>query len=200
MRLVLFGAPGAGKGTQAQRLVEKHGIVQLSTGEMLRAAVRAGTLVGRRAKDIMDHGGLVPDDVVIAIVSDRIDEPDAHNGFVLDGFPRTVAQAQALDAMLTQKGATLDAVIKLKVDESILLKRITTRVAEMKARGEAVRADDNATALQKRLHAYRAQTAPVIDYYAKKGLLHSVDGMAPIAAVTEAIDAVLTQHGAADKG
>ena len=200
MRLVLFGAPGAGKGTQAQRLVEKHGIVQLSTGEMLRAAVRAGTPVGRRAKDIMDHGGLVPDEVVIAIVSDRIDEPDAHNGFVLDGFPRTVAQAQALDAMLTQKGATLDAVIKLKVDESILLKRITTRVAEMKARGEAVRADDNATALQKRLHAYRAQTAPVIDYYAKKGLLHSVDGMAAITAVTEAIDAVLTQHGAADKG
>ena len=200
MRLVLFGAPGAGKGTQAQRLVEKHGIVQLSTGEMLRAAVRAGTPVGRRAKDIMDHGGLVPDEVVIAIVSDRIDEPDAHNGFVLDGFPRTVAQAQALDAMLTQKGATLDAAIKLKVDESILLKRITTRVEEMKARGEAVRADDNATALQKRLHAYRAQTAPVIDYYAKKGLLHSVDGMAPIAAVTEAIDTVLAQHGAADKG
>ena len=200
MRLVLFGAPGAGKGTQAQRLVEKHGIVQLSTGEMLRAAVRAGSPVGRRAKDIMDHGGLVPDEVVIAIVSDRIDEPDAHNGFVLDGFPRTVAQAQALDAMLTQKGATLDAAIKLKVDESILLKRITTRVEEMKARGEAVRADDNATALQKRLHAYRAQTAPVIDYYAKKGLLHSVDGMAPIAAVTEAIDTVLAQHGAADKG
>jgi adenylate kinase len=200
MRLVLFGAPGAGKGTQAQRLVEKHGIVQLSTGEMLRAAVRAGSAVGRRAKDIMDHGGLVPDDVVIAIVSDRIDEPDAHNGFVLDGFPRTVAQAQALDAMLTQKAATLDVVIKLKVDESILLKRITTRVEEMKARGEAVRADDNATALQKRLDAYRAQTAPVIDYYAKKGLLHSVDGMAPIAAVTEAIDAVLAQHGAADKG
>jgi adenylate kinase len=200
MRLVLFGAPGAGKGTQAQRLVEKHGIVQLSTGEMLRAAVRAGTPVGRRAKDIMDHGGLVPDDVVIAIVSDRIDEPDAHNGFVLDGFPRTVAQAQALDAMLAQKGATLDAVIKLKVDESILLRRITTRVEEMKARGEAVRADDNATALQKRLDAYRAQTAPVIDYYAKKGLLRSVDGMAPIATVTEAIDAVLAQHGAADKG
>jgi len=200
MRLVLFGAPGAGKGTQAQRLVEKHGIVQLSTGEMLRAAVRAGTPVGRRAKDIMDHGGLVPDEVVIAIVSDRIDEPDAHNGFVLDGFPRTVAQAQALDAMLAQKGATLDAVIKLKVDESILLQRITTRVEEMKARGEAVRADDNPTALQKRLDTYRAQTAPVIDYYAKKGLLRIVDGMAPIAAVTAAIDAVLAQHGVADKG
>jgi adenylate kinase len=200
MRLVLFGAPGAGKGTQAQRLVEKHGIVQLSTGEMLRAAVRAGTPVGLRAKDIMDHGGLVPDDVVIAIVSDRIDEPDAHNGFVLDGFPRTVAQAQALDTMLTQKGATLDAVIKLKVDESILLKRITTRVEEMIARGEAVRADDNPTALQKRLDTYRAQTAPLIDYYAKKGLLRIVDGMAPIAAVTEEIDAVLAQHGRVDGG
>jgi adenylate kinase len=200
MRLVLFGAPGAGKGTQAQRLVEKHGIVQLSTGEMLRAAVRAGTPVGRRAKDIMDHGGLVPDDIVIAIVSDRIDEPDAHNGFVLDGFPRTVAQAQALDTMLTQKGATLDAVIKLKVDESILLKRITTRAEEMIARGEAVRADDNPTALQKRLDTYRAQTAPVIDYYAKKGLLRVVDGMAPIAAVAEEVDAVLAQHGRADGG
>jgi adenylate kinase len=200
MRLVLFGAPGAGKGTQAQRLVEKYGIVQLSTGEMLRAAVRAGTPVGRRAKDIMDHGGLVPDDVVIAIVSDRIDEPDAHHGFVLDGFPRTVAQAQALDAMLVQKGATLDAVINLKVDESILLKRITTRVEEMIARGEAVRADDNPTALQKRLDTYRAQTAPLIDYYAKKGLLRSVDGMAPIAAVAESIDAVLAQHGGADRG
>ena len=200
MRLVLFGAPGAGKGTQAQRLVEKHGIVQLSTGEMLRAAVRAGTPVGRRAKDIMDHGGLVPDEVVIAIVSDRIDEPDAHHGFVLDGFPRTVAQAQALDAMLVQKGATLDAVINLKVDESILLKRITTRAEEMIARGEAVRADDNPTALQKRLDTYRAQTAPVIDYYAKKGLLRSVDGMAPIAAVTESIDVVLAQHGGVDRG
>jgi adenylate kinase len=200
MRLVLFGAPGAGKGTQAQRLVEKHGIVQLSTGEMLRAAVRAGTPVGRRAKDIMDHGGLVPDDIVIAIVSDRIDEPDAHNGFVLDGFPRTVAQAQALDTMLTQKGATLDAVIKLKVDESILLKRITTRAEEMIARGEAVRADDNPTALQKRLDTYRAQTAPVIDYYAKKGLLRVVDGMAPIAAVAEEVDAVLAQRGRADGG
>jgi adenylate kinase len=200
MRLVLFGAPGAGKGTQAQRLIEKHGILQLSTGEMLRAAARAGTPVGRRAKDIMDHGGLVPDDVVIAIVSDRIDEPDAHHGFVLDGFPRTVAQAQALDVMLAQKSAKLDAVIELKVDESILLKRITTRVEEMRARGEAVRADDNPTALKKRLDAYREQTPPVIDYYAKKGLLRTVDGMAPVAAVTEAIDAVLAQHGGVHGG
>jgi adenylate kinase len=148
----------------------------------------------------MDHGGLVPDEIVIAIVSDRIDEPDAHNGFVLDGFPRTVAQAQALDAMLAQKGATLDAVIKLNVDESLLLERITTRAEEMIARGEAVRADDNPTALQKRLDAYRAQTAPLIDYYAKKGLLRIVDGMAPIAAVAEAIDTVLAQHGRADGG
>jgi adenylate kinase len=200
MRLVLFGAPGAGKGTQAQRLIEKHGILQLSTGEMLRAAARAGTPVGRRAKDIMDHGGLVPDDVVIAIVSDRIDEPDAHHGFVLDGFPRTVAQAQALDVMLAQKSAKLDAVIELKVDESILLKRITTRVEEMRARGEAVRADDNPTALKKRLDAYREQTPPVIDYYAKKGLLRTVDGMAPVAVVTEAIDAVLAQHGGVHGG
>jgi adenylate kinase len=200
MRLVLFGAPGAGKGTQAQHLVEKHGIVQLSTGEMLRAAARAGTPVGRQAKDIMDHGGLVPDEIVIAIVSDRIDEPDAHHGFILDGFPRTVAQAQALDAMLAQKAAKLDAVIELKVDESILLKRVTTRVEEMRARGEAVRADDNPTALKKRLDAYREQAPPVIDYYAKKGLLRTVDGMAPVAAVTEAIDTVLAPYGGANGG
>lgn len=200
MRLIVFGAPGAGKGTQAQRLVEKYQIVQLSTGEMLREAVRAGTPVGLRAKDIMDHGGLVPDDVVIAIVSDRIDEPDARHGFVLDGFPRTVAQAQALDAMLARKGATLDAVIKLKVDESILRERIKTRAEEMTARGEAVRGDDNPTALHTRLETYRAQTAPVIDYYAKKRLLHTVDGMAPIAAVSESIDAVLAPYREPDRG
>jgi adenylate kinase len=200
MRLIVFGAPGAGKGTQAQRLVEKYRIVQLSTGEMLREAVRAGTPVGLRAKDIMDHGGLVPDDVVIAIVSDRIDEPDARHGFVLDGFPRTLAQAEALDAMLARKGAKLDAVIKLKVDESILLERIKTRAEEMTARGEAVRGDDNPTALHTRLETYRAQTAPIIDYYAKKGLLRIVDGMAPIAAVSAAIDAVLAQYREPDRG
>ena len=200
MRLIVFGAPGAGKGTQAQRLVEKYRIVQLSTGEMLREAVRAGTPVGLRAKDIMDHGGLVPDDVVIAIVSDRIDEPDARHGFVLDGFPRTVAQAEALDAMLSRKGAQLDAVIKLKVDESILLERIKTRAEEMTARGEAVRGDDNPTALHTRLETYRAQTAPIIDYYAKKGLLRTVDGMATIAAVSAAIDAVLAQYREPNRG
>ena len=200
MRLIVFGAPGAGKGTQARRLVEKYHIVQLSTGEMLRAAVRAGTPVGLRAKGIMDHGGLVPDDIEIAIVSDRIDEPDARHGFVLDGFPRTVAQAEALDAMLARKGAKLDAVIKLKVDESILLERITTRAKEMTARGEAVRGDDNPTALRNRLDTYRVQTAPVIDYYAKKRVLRTVDGMAPIAVVSEAIDAVLAQYREPDRG
>jgi adenylate kinase len=191
MRLILLGPPGAGKGTQAQRLVEKHGIVQLSTGDMLRAAVKAGTPVGLKAKDIMARGELVPDDVVVAIVADRIEEPDAHNGFILDGFPRTVPQAEALERMLAAKGLDLDAVVELKVDEGILLKRIENRIEEMRRRGEPVRADDNAEALKKRLDAYRAQTAPLIDHYGKKGALRSVDGMAPIPAVSEAIDRVL---------
>lgn len=191
MRLILLGPPGAGKGTQAQRLVEKHRIVQLSTGEMLRAAVKAGTPVGLKAKDIMARGELVPDEVVVAIVADRIEEPDAHNGFILDGFPRTVPQAEALDRMLAAKNLDLDAVVELKVDEGILLKRIENRIEEMLRRGEQVRADDNAEALKKRLDAYRAQTAPLIDYYANKSALRSVDGMAPIPTVSEAIDRVL---------
>src|SRR5947207_14113987 len=178
MRLILLGPPGAGKGTQAQRLVEKHGIVQLSTGDMLRAAVTAGTPVGLRAKDIMARGDLVPDGVVVGIVSDRIDQPDARNGFILDGFPRTVPQAEALDRMLAAKGLELEAVIELKVDEKALLDRIATRIAQMKARGEKVRPDDNPESLKTRLHAYRVQTAPLLDYYAKKRLLRSVNGMA----------------------
>jgi adenylate kinase len=191
MRLILLGPPGAGKGTQAQRLVEKYGIVQLSTGDMLRAAVKAGTPVGLIAKDIMARGELVPDDVVVAIVADRIEEPEAHNGFILDGFPRTVLQAEALDRMLAAKGLGLDAVVELKVDEGILLNRIENRIEEMRRRGEPVRADDNAEALKKRLDAYRVLTAPLIDHYAKMGKLRTVDGMASIPAVSEAIDRVL---------
>jgi adenylate kinase len=191
MRLILLGPPGAGKGTQAQRLVAKHGIVQLSTGDMLRAAVAAGTPIGLRAKEIMERGELVPDEVVVAIIADRIGQPDAKRGFVLDGFPRTVPQAEALDRLLAERGMDLDAVIELKVDEGILIKRIERRVAEMTARGEKVRADDNAEALKKRLDAYRAQTAPLTDYYARTGQLGTVDGMAPIDDVTAAIDGLL---------
>ena len=191
MRLILLGPPGAGKGTQAQRLVQKHVIVQLSTGDMLRAAVAAGTPVGLRAKSIMDAGQLVPDEGVVAIVADRIDQPDVKRGFVLDGFPRTVPQAQALDRLLAERGLRLDGVIELKVDEGILLTRIETRVAEMTTRGQKLRADDNPEVLKGRLAAYRAQTAPLVDYYAGLGQLRSVDGMAPIDAVTAAIDRIL---------
>jgi adenylate kinase len=193
MRLILLGPPGAGKGTQAQRLVSKHGIVQLSTGDMLRAAVAAGTPVGRKAKDIMARGELVPDEAVVAIVADRIDQPDATKGFILDGFPRTVPQAEALDRMLADKGLKLDAVIELKVDQGNLLKRIESRIAETQARGEALRADDNPEALQKRIAAYRAQTAPLVAYYKDSGVLTSVDGMASIPQVAAAIDQVLAR-------
>lgn len=192
MRLILLGPPGAGKGTQAQRLIEKHVIVQLSTGDMLRAAVAAGTPVGLRAKSIMDAGQLVPDEVVVAIIADRIDQPDARRGFVLDGFPRTVPQAEALDGLLAERGLQLDAVIELKVDEGILVKRIETRVAEMTARGEPLRKDDNPEVLKGRLAAYRAQTAPLAGYYDAKGLLKGVDGMSPIDDVTAAIDKLLS--------
>src|SRR5665647_2062512 len=196
MRLILLGPPGAGKGTQAQRLVAKHRIVQLSTGDMLRAAVAAATPVGLRAKSIMERGELVPDEVVVAIIADRIDQPDASRGFVLDGFPRTVPQAQALDRLLTERDLKLDAVIELKVDEGILIKRIETRVKDMTARGEKLRADDNPDVLRGRLVAYRAQTAPLADYYARKGMLKTVDGMAPIDQVTAAIDAALSPAAA----
>ncbi|MSP31209.1 MAG: adenylate kinase [Pseudolabrys sp.] len=197
MRLILLGPPGAGKGTQAQHLVAKHGIVQLSTGDMLRAAVAAGTSVGLRAKGIMDRGELVPDEVVVAIIADRIGQNDAKRGFVLDGFPRTVPQAEALDRLLAERGLKLDGVIQLKVDEGILLKRIETRVAEMTARGEKLRDDDNPDVLMGRLAAYRAQTAPLAGYYARKGMLKSVDGMAPIGDVTAAIDRLLSPAGPA---
>ncbi len=196
MRLVLLGPPGAGKGTQAQRLVAKHGIVQLSTGDMLRAAVAAGTPVGLKAKDIMARGELVPDDVVVAIIADRIDQPDARRGFILDGFPRTVAQADALDRLLKAKGLRLDAVIELKVDDGMLMQRIESRIAQMKARGEPLRSDDNPESMKKRLVAYHAQTAPLASYYRGKGMLKTTDGMAPIDRVTAAIERLLAPPAA----
>jgi adenylate kinase len=191
MKLILLGPPGAGKGTQAVRLVEKHGIPQLSTGDMLRAAVSAGTPVGVKAKAVMDAGKLVSDDIVVGIVADRIEEPDAHNGFILDGFPRTVAQAEALDRMLAQKGMHLDAVIEFVVDESILLSRIEKRVAETLAAGGTPRKDDNAEALKARLDSYRKETAPLSDYYRKCGDLFTVDAMQSIDQVSAEIDALL---------
>jgi len=191
MRLILLGPPGAGKGTQSTRLVEKFGIPQLSTGDMLRAAVKAGTPVGLKAKAVMDAGGLVSDDIVVGIINDRIEEADAKKGFILDGFPRTVAQAKALDVMLAEKKLKLDAVVELKVDEKALLARIENRARETVAAGGTVRADDNPEAFKVRLDQYREQTAPVSAYYANKGQLKMVDGMAPIDAVTKALDAAL---------
>jgi adenylate kinase len=200
MRLILLGPPGAGKGTQAQRLVAKHGIVQLSTGDMLRAAVQAGTPVGTKVKDIMDRGDLCPDELVVEIVGDRIEEPDARNGFILDGFPRTVAQAEALERLLHEKHMELDGVVELKVDESALLRRIENRVAEMTARGEPLRKDDNPEVLKTRLEAYRRQTAPLTHYYRDKGMLRVVDGMAPIDDVTAAIDGIFAKPAGATGG
>lgn len=200
MRLILLGPPGAGKGTQAQLLVQRHGIVQLSTGDMLRAAVKAETPVGLKAKDIMARGELVPDEVVIAIIADRIEQDDAKKGFILDGFPRTVPQAEALDRLLKDKGLKLDAVIELKVNEGILLQRVESRIAQMKARGETVRADDNAESLAKRLEAYRAQTAPLVDYYGDRRALATVDGMLSIDEVSAAIDRVLSVTAGSNGG
>jgi adenylate kinase len=191
MRLILLGPPGAGKGTQSERLKEKYHIPQLSTGVMLRAAVEAATPVGIEAKAVMDKGGLVPDDTVIGIVADRILSPDAKAGFILDGFPRTVPQAEALAKMLRAKNMELDAVIELQVDEAALLARIAKRVKDTLACGGTVRADDNPEAFKVRLDAYHAQTAPVAEFYAKKAVLKTVDGMAPVDAVTRAIEQML---------
>lgn len=199
MRLILLGPPGAGKGTQAQRLVQRHGIVQLSTGDMLRAAVAAQTPTGLIAKDIMASGGLVPDEVVVSIIADRIEQDDAKNGFILDGFPRTVPQAEALDALLKKKKLKLDAVIELRVNESALLARVEKRVAEMLERGESVRADDTPEVLSKRLANYREQTEPLVHHYSDKRKLITIDGMMPIEEVTAEIERVLAAVTKADE-
>jgi len=191
MRLILLGPPGAGKGTQAQRLVEKHGIPQLSTGDMLRAAVQAGTEVGKRAKAVMDAGELVSDAIVNAIVAERIDQPDCAKGFILDGYPRTLVQADAVEQMLSERSQGLDAVIELVVDDKALVGRIVKRANEAQAAGQPVRKDDNPTVFEERLREYYKKTAPLIGYYYAKGKLRSVDGMADIDAVTGQIEAVL---------
>jgi adenylate kinase len=198
MRLILLGPPGSGKGTQAQRLIHRYGIVQLSTGEMLRAAVASQTPVGLKAKDVMATGGLVPDDIVIGIISDRLDQPDAAKGFILDGFPRTVPQAEALDELLKKKHIKLDAVIELRVNESALLQRVETRVAEMRSRGEEVRIDDTPEVLTKRLASYRALTEPLIHYYSERRKLLTVDGMMTIEHVTREINRILVAIGAVE--
>ena len=193
MRLILLGPPGAGKGTQAQRLVRKFGIPQLSTGDMLRAAVAAGTPIGLKAKVVMESGALVSDHIVIGIINDRISEPDAKNGFILDGFPRTLAQASELEAMLAEKGLKLDAAIELKVDAAKLIDRIVNRAAEAKAADQPVRKDDDPEVFKSRLAAYERDTAAVTPFYRERGLLHEVEGMAPIDKVAADIDAVLAE-------
>ena len=191
MRLILLGPPGAGKGTQAQRIVEVHGIPQLSTGDMLRAAVKAGTDVGVRAKAVMDSGGLVSDEIVNQIVAERVLDADCATGFILDGYPRTVPQAKALTENLRSKNLALDVVIELKVDEGALLQRIEKRVADTIAAGGTVRPDDNAESLIKRLVEYREKTAPLSQYYAEEGKLKVLDGMADMNEVTASIEAIL---------
>ena len=191
MRLVLLGPPGAGKGTQATRIVDRYCIPQLSTGDMLREAVASGTSSGLRVKHIMDRGELVPDDVVVSVIANRIDHSDSTNGFILDGFPRTIAQAEALDQELAARGIKLDAVLELEVDEDALLERIRGRAEEAANNGEPVRGDDNPEVFKTRLDVYRAQTAPVTEYYRSQGLLNIVDGLQPIDAVTEELSAAL---------
>jgi adenylate kinase len=191
MRIVLLGPPGSGKGTQATRLAERLAIPQLSTGDMLRAAVSAGTPIGRRAKAVMERGELVSDELVVAVVAQRILRPDTTNGFILDGFPRTIAQAVALDDMLQTKGLSLDYVVELKVDEEALLDRIINRTKEAKTNGQTVRADDTEGALKIRLEEYRRQTEPLADYYRAKRILKTIDGLQPVNNVATSLLEVL---------
>jgi len=186
MRLILLGPPGAGKGTQAKNLIDAYGIPQLSTGDILRAAIKAKTPLGLEAKAIVDRGDLVSDEIVNGIVSERLDQEDARNGFILDGFPRTIPQAEALGEMLTEKGMALDAVVEITADSDELTRRIVNRARES-AKTTGARADDNEEVIRNRLNVYREQTAPLVEYYRSKGLLKSVDGMAPVNHVTAAI-------------
>lgn len=190
MRLILLGPPGAGKGTQAKALVEAYGIPQLSTGDILRAAIAAGTPMGLEAKAVMDRGDLVSDTIVNGIVSERLDAEDAREGFILDGFPRTIAQADALGDMLAEKGMSLDAVVEIKADEDELVRRIVNRAHET----GGARADDNESVVRNRLRVYREQTAPLVAHYRKQGRLETIDGMAPVEAVTATIRQVLDKR------
>ena len=199
MRLILLGPPGAGKGTQALRLVEKHGIPQLSTGDMLRAAVAAKTPVGLKAKAVMDAGELVSDEIVNAIVAERVDQKDCAKGFILDGYPRTLVQADAVGEMLEKRGLELDVVIELVVDDKALVGRIAKRAEETKAAGKPVRKDDDPAVFPERLREYYKKTAPLTGYYYAKGLLTGVDGMASIDEVTEEIESVLKKAGTKPK-
>lgn len=187
MNIILLGPPGAGKGTQAQLLTERHGIAHLSTGDMLRSAVASGGDLGQRAKKIMDDGQLMPDELMIKMISERIEQSDCAKGFILDGFPRTVPQAEALDTLLEGKGLPLDAVIEIKVDEEELVSRIETRINE----SEQARSDDTVDTLRRRLEVYHEQTAPILPYYRDKGILKTIDGMKPIDEVTEQIEGIL---------
>lgn len=222
MNIILLGPPGAGKGTQAKRAEETHGMVQLSTGDMLRALVESGSALGQEAKEVMDAGRLMPDDLMLEMISQRIDEPDCAKGFILDGFPRTQAQAEGLDRMLAAKGLRLDRVIEIQVDEEALIERITGRYScadcgagyhdsfkKPKQEGRCDicgsrrftrRDDDNAETVRARLEAYRAQTAPILPYYEARGILRSVDGMADIDEVTDQIEEILEGDSVSQRG